>query len=85
MQYQQPSLRQLLIQFVNTFKHSFEFSKVSCEQTSTDIANAKLSQFEKTYVSFPEFIDIGVTTPTDAVNQHHSHQLWLQHSSTLTC
>lgn len=83
----QPTLRELLIQLVNTFRHSFESSKVSCDQKTTEIANARLSQFEKTYVSFPEFVDIGATTNdnSNVVNHHHQGQPWLQHSSTLTC
>ncbi|KAG1109344.1 hypothetical protein G6F42_015681 [Rhizopus arrhizus] len=91
MQHQQPTLRELLIQLVNTFKHSFDSSKVACDQKTADVANAKLSQFEKTYVSFPEFVDIGATatTTTNAnsapTDNARRHQPWLQHSSTLTC
>lgn len=89
MQHQQPTLRDLLNQLVNTLKHSFDSSKVACDQKTADMANAKLSQFEKTYVSFPEFVDIGATTTANAnsgaTDNTHRHQPWLQHSSTLTC
>jgi hypothetical protein len=74
-----PSFRELVVQIVNTFKHSFD-SKVhttSCQ--SEEIANARLSQFEKTYVSFPEFVDI--TT----VDNQSKPQQWHKHNSALTC
>lgn len=57
------SLRELLNQFVNTFINPFDAPKRSnsscCKSNiSTEVANARLSKFEKTYVSFPEFEDI---------------------------
>jgi hypothetical protein len=51
------SLRDLLYQFVNTFKGQFDSNKVHGSCQNTEVANAKLSPFEKTYVSFPEFVD----------------------------
>lgn len=51
-----PSLLELLNHFVKSFKAE---SKDPCSNTNIEVdANAKLSPFEKTYVSFPEFIDI---------------------------
>lgn len=95
-QKQQPSLRDFLIQIVNTFKHSFD-SKV---HTSTycqteEIANAKLSQFEKTYVSFPEFVDITTVETNNSRRRLYETsqqfqpaskpQQWHNHNSALTC
>jgi hypothetical protein len=94
MQYnqkQQPSFRELLIQIVNTLKHSFDqkvHTSTFCQ--SEEIANARLSQFEKTYVSFPEFVDITTTVETNnstrkLYDQPNKPQQWHKHSSALTC
>lgn len=71
-----PSIRELLNHFVKSFKPE---SKDPCP--SIEIANAKLSQFEKTYVSFPEFVDI--SNETGARSQLYNNDSW--HQQTLSC
>lgn len=73
-----PSIRELLNHFVKSLKQPFD-SKHTCP--SIEIANAKLSQFEKTYVSFPEFIDI--SNETGARRKLYNTDTW--HQQTLSC
>jgi hypothetical protein len=82
-----PSLRELLNQLVNTLKHPFDSPKhtsaICCQSKEAETANARLSQFEKTYVSFPEFVDISTNnesrTPLYNSNDQ-SQQPWHQQS-----
>ncbi|OBZ85393.1 hypothetical protein A0J61_06554 [Choanephora cucurbitarum] len=86
--HQHITLREFLYQLMNTFKHSFD-SKAhrtshSC-QSEVEKANAKLSQFEKTYVSFPEFVDIDAEDGRRRFNQEEADaRHWFQHK-TLAC
>ena len=83
-----PSLRELLNQLVNTFKYSFDTPKhCQSEVTATEIANARLSEFEKRYVSFPEFIDINAnetSTRRQLYSNNNQSQRWNQRGDTLT-
>lgn len=84
-----PSLRELLNQLVTSLIHPFDSPKhsasVGCCQSeiTAEVANAKLSQFEKTYVSFPEFIDINSNetgTRRKLYNNKDQSQQWHQRS-----
>lgn len=76
------SLREILNQLVNTLKHPFDCSTTkissSCQSEinkTEETANAKLSQFEKTYVSFPEFVDISSTVNSNNNEKSNSRTL----------
>lgn len=75
LQQTNPSIRELLNHFVKSFK-----SESKNPYPSIEIANAKLSPFEKTYVSFPEFIDISNETES---NRPLYNDTW--HQQTLSC
>lgn len=86
--HQHITLREFLNQLVNTFRHSFDSkahrTSSSC-QFEVEKANAKLSQFEKTYVSFPEFIDIDAGDGRGRYNQENTNaRHWSQHKA-LAC
>ncbi|KAG2198027.1 hypothetical protein INT47_004994 [Mucor saturninus] len=71
-----PSIRELLNHFVKSFKPESKDPYPSIE-----IANAKLSPFEKTYVSFPEFIDI--QNESEPNRPLYNNDSW--HQQTLSC
>lgn len=85
-----PSLRELLNHFVNTLKHPFDskHSSVGCcqsEAMNIEIANAKLSKFEKTYVSFPEFVDINSNEAGARRNMYNTNEQPQQWHQLTTC
>lgn len=54
------TIRELLNHLMNTFKHPLIDSKHNSSRHDNDskrMVNTEISQFEKTYISFPEFID----------------------------
>ncbi|OAD80143.1 hypothetical protein PHYBLDRAFT_140153 [Phycomyces blakesleeanus NRRL 1555(-)] len=70
----QPTLRDFIQQLVSALIHPFDAKKSCSTQALTETANAALTQFEKTYVSFPDFVDPAEDHPTESIQFNSVNQ-----------